>query len=73
VEEQVSGDSALVGSPQQVIDKIADFHASFRHEVLALSVDGLTDADSRTVLDMFAAEIMPVVRRELPSHLWDDV
>lgn len=71
VEEIIDGGSALVGSPQQVIDKIADYHASFRHEVLALSVDGLCATDSRAVLELFAAEVMPVVRRELPSTVWD--
>ncbi|WP_433280742.1 LLM class flavin-dependent oxidoreductase [Pseudonocardia xinjiangensis] len=72
VEEIIDGGSALVGSPQQVIDKIADYHASFRHEVLALSVDALNATDSRAVLELFAAEVMPVVRRELPSTVWDD-
>jgi hypothetical protein len=32
----------------------------------------LNATDSRAVLELFAAEVMPVVRRELPSTLWDD-
>ncbi|GHF39960.1 alkanesulfonate monooxygenase SsuD/methylene tetrahydromethanopterin reductase-like flavin-dependent oxidoreductase (luciferase family) [Amycolatopsis bartoniae] len=71
LEEKIAGGSALVGSPQQVIDKIADYHASFGHQVQAVSVDGLDTGEAREVLELFAAEVMPVVRRELPSTVWE--
>lgn len=70
LEEKIANGSALVGSPQQVIDKIGDYHASFGHEVQAVSVDGLDTAEARDVLELFAAEIMPQVRKDLPSRAW---
>ncbi|MFD9896309.1 LLM class flavin-dependent oxidoreductase [Amycolatopsis sp. NPDC059027] len=70
LEDKIANGSALVGSPQQVIDKIGDYHASFGHEVQAVSVDGLTDGEARDVLELFAAEVMPVVAKELPSRDW---
>jgi hypothetical protein len=58
-----------VGSPQQVIDKIGDYHASFGHEIQAVSVDGLGAGEGREVLELFASDVMRVVRREFLSRL----
>ncbi|MEU3628152.1 luciferase [Amycolatopsis coloradensis] len=71
LEDKVANGSALVGSPEQVIDKIGDYHASFGHEVQAVSVDGLTSGEARDVLELFAADVIPIVRKELPSRVWD--
>jgi alkanesulfonate monooxygenase SsuD/methylene tetrahydromethanopterin reductase-like flavin-dependent oxidoreductase (luciferase family) len=38
---------SLVGSPQEVIDKIFGFHAVFGHQVQAISVDMLSSRDYR--------------------------
>ena len=70
LEDKIANGSALVGSPQQVIDKIGDYHASFGHEVQAVSVDGLTAGEARDVLELFAADVMPIVAKELPSRAW---
>lgn len=70
LEEKIAGGSALVGGPQQVIDKIGDYHASFGHEIQAVSVDGLAADKARDILELFAAEVVPVVRREFPSTVW---
>jgi alkanesulfonate monooxygenase SsuD/methylene tetrahydromethanopterin reductase-like flavin-dependent oxidoreductase (luciferase family) len=70
LEEKIAGGSALVGSPQQVIDKIGDYHASFGHEIQAVSVDGLGAGEAREVLEIFAADVIPVVRKEFPSRVW---
>ncbi|WP_181774454.1 LLM class flavin-dependent oxidoreductase [Amycolatopsis pittospori] len=71
LEDKIANGSALVGSPEQVIDKIGDYHASFGHEVQAVSVDGLTSGEARDVLELFASDVVPVVRKELPSRVWD--
>ncbi len=70
LEDKIANGSALVGSPEQVIDKIGDYHASFGHEVQAVSVDGLTSGEARDVLELFASDVVPVVRKELPSRVW---
>jgi alkanesulfonate monooxygenase SsuD/methylene tetrahydromethanopterin reductase-like flavin-dependent oxidoreductase (luciferase family) len=72
LEEKINGGSALVGSPQQVIDKIGDYHASFGHQVQAVSADGLSAAETRTVLELFASDVIPVVRKEFPSTVWSE-
>ena len=64
--------SALIGSPQQVIDKVLRYHEQFGHSVLHLHADagGLTDSQHRESLELFQAEIAPVLRREIPDPPW---
>ncbi|KAB8162471.1 LLM class flavin-dependent oxidoreductase [Streptomyces sp. 3MP-14] len=73
VEEAVESGPALIGSPQRVIDKILGFHASYRHDLLSLTVDGLGAGRSEQIetLHRFAEEVAPVLRREAPTALWE--
>ncbi|MER5319276.1 LLM class flavin-dependent oxidoreductase [Streptosporangium roseum] len=70
VEEWVESSSVLVGSPQQIIDKVHEQHRHFGHEVLHIHVDGevLSRTDYLATLELFFSEIAPVLRRELPSR-----
>ncbi|MFI7214312.1 LLM class flavin-dependent oxidoreductase [Micromonospora maritima] len=70
LEDAIDRSSALVGSPQQIIDKVLRYHASFGHEVMHLSADadGLTGKQHRDSLELFQAEVAPVLRREIPSR-----
>jgi alkanesulfonate monooxygenase SsuD/methylene tetrahydromethanopterin reductase-like flavin-dependent oxidoreductase (luciferase family) len=72
LEDFVARSSALIGSPQQVIDKVSRYHEQFGHSVLHLHADagGLTDAQHRESLELFQAEIAPVLRREIPDPPW---
>lgn len=74
LEDAVERGPNLVGSPQQVLEKIAAYHGAFGHELLALGVDGqgLPVAEQRATLELFASEVAPVVRREFPSRSWED-
>lgn len=69
VEDFVARSSALIGSPQQVIDKVHRYHEQFGHTVLHLHADasGLTDAQHRASLELFQSEVAPVLRREIPD------
>jgi len=62
--------SALVGSPEQVIDKVGHQHEHFGHEVTHLSAerDGRTAAQHRGSLELFQAEVAPQLRRRIPSR-----
>ncbi|WP_327675899.1 LLM class flavin-dependent oxidoreductase [Kitasatospora sp. NBC_00458] len=75
VEDFVERGSVLVGSPQQIIEKVLGQHARFGHELLHLHVDGevLDRADYLGTLELFFSEIAPVLRRELPSRPLDEV
>ncbi|MFC8452812.1 LLM class flavin-dependent oxidoreductase [Kitasatospora sp. NPDC057223] len=70
VEDWVERGSVLVGSPQQIIEKVLSQHEHFGHELLHLHVDGevLDRADYLATLELFFAEVAPVLRRELPSR-----
>lgn len=69
VEDFVERSSALIGSPQQIIDKVHRYHEQFGHTVLHLSADagGLTEAQHRASLELFQSEAVPVLRRGIPD------
>ncbi|MEV7106967.1 LLM class flavin-dependent oxidoreductase [Streptomyces atroolivaceus] len=73
IEDAMADGPQLIGSPQQIIDKILGFHALYRHDLQSLTVDGfgLSHGEQLETLQRFAEEIAPVVRREAPSTLWD--
>lgn len=70
LEDHIANGPSLVGSPEQVIEKILNYQAAFGHEVLSLSVDGLSESEQREQMERFASEVAPVLRREVPGRLW---
>ncbi|UUY51056.1 LLM class flavin-dependent oxidoreductase [Streptomyces yangpuensis] len=69
LEDFVERSSALIGSPQQIIDKVHRYHERFGHSVLHLQADagGLTHAQHRASLELFQSAIAPVLRRDIPD------
>ncbi|MCX4578785.1 LLM class flavin-dependent oxidoreductase [Streptomyces sp. NBC_01571] len=69
LEDFVARSSALVGSPQQIIEKVHRYHERFGHTVLHLHADagGLSDRRHRESLELFQAEVAPVLRRDIPD------
>jgi alkanesulfonate monooxygenase SsuD/methylene tetrahydromethanopterin reductase-like flavin-dependent oxidoreductase (luciferase family) len=72
LDDFVARSSALVGSPQQVIDKVHRYHEQFGHTVMHLHAEpgGLRPAQHRAALELFQAEIAPVLRRDIPDPPW---
>jgi alkanesulfonate monooxygenase SsuD/methylene tetrahydromethanopterin reductase-like flavin-dependent oxidoreductase (luciferase family) len=72
VEDFAERSSALIGSPEQVIDKVHRYHEQFGHTVMHLHADagGLTDAQHRESLELFQQEIAPVLRKDIPDPPW---
>ena len=70
LEDAIARSSALIGSPQQIIDKVLRYHEQLGHEVLHLHADGdgLSKQQHRATLELFQSEIAPVLRREIPSR-----
>ncbi|MGN9781570.1 LLM class flavin-dependent oxidoreductase [Nonomuraea sp. ZG12] len=70
LEDAIERSSLLVGSPQQIIDKVLRYHKRFGHEAMHLhaDADGLTPGQHRDALELFQAEIAPVLRAEIPSR-----
>jgi alkanesulfonate monooxygenase SsuD/methylene tetrahydromethanopterin reductase-like flavin-dependent oxidoreductase (luciferase family) len=70
IEDFVARSSALIGSPQQVVDKVGRYHEQLGHEVIHLSAeaDGVTPAQKRRSLELFQAEVAPDLRTLIPSR-----
>ena len=70
LEDAIERSSALIGSPQQIIEKVHRYHEHLGHEVLNLNADGagLTPAQHRATLELFQSDIAPVLRRDIPSR-----
>lgn len=73
IEDAIADGPQLIGSPQQIIDKILAYHTAYRHDLQSVTVDGfgLSRGEQIETLERFAEEIAPVVRREAPSALWE--
>lgn len=69
IEDFVDRSSALIGSPQQVVDKVLRYHDRLGHEVMHLTADrgGLTTAEQRASLELFQAEVAPALRATVPN------
>jgi alkanesulfonate monooxygenase SsuD/methylene tetrahydromethanopterin reductase-like flavin-dependent oxidoreductase (luciferase family) len=69
LEDFIERSSALIGSPQQVIEKVQRYHQRFGHSVVHLHADagGLSDAQHRASLELFQSDIAPTLRREIPG------
>ena len=70
LEDAIERSSALIGSPQQIIDKVLRYHEQMGHEVLHVSADsaGLTTTQHHATLELFQKEIAPVLRRKISSR-----
>jgi len=70
IEDFVERSSALVGSPEQVIDKVGRYHDQLGHEVMHLSadVDAVTANQQRRSLELFQSDVAPVLRERIPSR-----
>jgi alkanesulfonate monooxygenase SsuD/methylene tetrahydromethanopterin reductase-like flavin-dependent oxidoreductase (luciferase family) len=70
IEDFVDRSSALIGSPQQVIDKVSRYHEQLGHEVIHLSAeaDGVTVGQKRRSLELFQSDVAPVLRERIPSR-----
>ncbi|WP_439673930.1 LLM class flavin-dependent oxidoreductase [Embleya sp. MST-111070] len=71
LEDNVANGPALVGSPAQIVDKVGRYHAAYGHQVQAIGTEGLDRAERRAVLELFADEVAPELRRALPSRVWE--
>ncbi len=70
IEDFVARSSALVGSPQQVVDKVGRYHEQLGHEVIHLSADadGVSAEQKRRSLELFQSDVAPTLRALIPSR-----
>ncbi|MEV6901616.1 LLM class flavin-dependent oxidoreductase [Amycolatopsis sp. NPDC051372] len=73
IDHAIAEGPVLVGSPQQIIEKILYFHAGFGHDLQSFSLPTMLPHEQQLeMLERFAAEVIPVVRKEAPTTLWTD-
>ncbi|WP_339275715.1 LLM class flavin-dependent oxidoreductase [Paenibacillus sp. FSL W8-0426] len=70
LEDNIANGPVLIGSPEQIVEKILDYHQAFGHQVLSISVDGLSHQEQLEQVQRFAEEVAPILRREIPSQVW---
>ncbi len=70
IEDAIERSSALIGSPQQIIEKVQRYHEQLGHEVLSINSDsaGLTPVQHRASLELFQSDIAPMLRKAIPSR-----
>ena len=63
-----------MGSPQQVIDKVGRYHEAFGNRLIAIGghPGNLSHAAVPASLELFQAEVAPVLRRTIPDPDWPD-
>jgi alkanesulfonate monooxygenase SsuD/methylene tetrahydromethanopterin reductase-like flavin-dependent oxidoreductase (luciferase family) len=66
--------SALVGSPEQVIDKIGRYQSAFGNTVISISGHrgDLGQAEYVRSLELFQADVAPDLRRTIPDPPWPE-
>lgn len=53
---------ALVGSPAEITDRIAQHHEWYGNELMTIGITAADETDARKQLELFAAEVLPQVR-----------
>ena len=73
IDSAIAEGPVLVGSAQQVIDKIMFFHEAFDHDLQAFSLPTMLPFEHQLeMLERLATDVIPVVRRAAPTTLWTD-
>ncbi|TPW75722.1 LLM class flavin-dependent oxidoreductase [Schumannella soli] len=71
IDHAIAEGPALVGSPQQVVDKIARFHELYRHDLQSIGIPTAVEFPHQLeILGRFATEVIPALRDRFPTTLW---
>jgi alkanesulfonate monooxygenase SsuD/methylene tetrahydromethanopterin reductase-like flavin-dependent oxidoreductase (luciferase family) len=72
IEHAVAEGPALVGSPEQVIDKILGYHSLYGHDLQSISLPTTLPFEQQLdILERFALAVIPAVRAAAPTTLWE--
>jgi alkanesulfonate monooxygenase SsuD/methylene tetrahydromethanopterin reductase-like flavin-dependent oxidoreductase (luciferase family) len=71
IDDAIERGPVLVGSPQQVAEKILWWHEAFQHDLQSFSLPTMIPHEQQLdMLERFAAEVVPVVAAAAPTTLW---
>ena len=73
-DDYLAQSSALVGSPQEVLDKIHRYQEAFGNTVIHISGHGgeLGQESLRESLELFASDVLPELRASIPDPDWPE-
>ncbi|MFF1384394.1 LLM class flavin-dependent oxidoreductase [Arthrobacter sp. NPDC058288] len=72
IHHAVAEGPALVGSPEQVADKILRYHEVYAHDLQSISLPTILPFEQQLdILERFALEVIPKVRAAAPTSLWE--
>ncbi|WP_031464368.1 LLM class flavin-dependent oxidoreductase [Sciscionella sediminilitoris] len=73
LEDFAARSSALIGSPEQILDKVHRYHEQLGHTVLHLPAEtsGIGEAAQLEALELFQDAIAPALRRDIPDPPWE--
>jgi hypothetical protein len=73
IDHAIAEGPVLVGSPEQVVEKILYFHEGFKHDLQSFSLPTMLPFDEQSeMLQRFATEVTPAVRRQTTTTLWSE-
>ncbi|MDQ4504181.1 LLM class flavin-dependent oxidoreductase [Sinomonas sp. ASV322] len=73
IDHAVAEGPSLVGSPEQIVDKILSYHELYGHDLQSVSLPTVLPFDEQlAVLERFALDVVPAVRAAAPTTLWGD-
>jgi alkanesulfonate monooxygenase SsuD/methylene tetrahydromethanopterin reductase-like flavin-dependent oxidoreductase (luciferase family) len=71
IDDAIERGPVLVGSPQQIAEKILWWHEAFGHDLQSFSLPTMIPHERQLdMLERFASEVVPVVRAAAPTTLW---
>jgi alkanesulfonate monooxygenase SsuD/methylene tetrahydromethanopterin reductase-like flavin-dependent oxidoreductase (luciferase family) len=73
IEDAIERGPVLVGSPQQIAEKILWWHEAFGHDLQSFSLPTMLPHEQQLeMLERLASEVLPIVRQAAPTTLWSD-
>jgi alkanesulfonate monooxygenase SsuD/methylene tetrahydromethanopterin reductase-like flavin-dependent oxidoreductase (luciferase family) len=73
IDDAIERGPVLVGSPQQIAEKILWWHEAFGHDLQSFSLPTMIPHEQQlNMLERLASEVIPVVRKAAPTTLWGD-
>jgi alkanesulfonate monooxygenase SsuD/methylene tetrahydromethanopterin reductase-like flavin-dependent oxidoreductase (luciferase family) len=73
IDDAIARGPVLVGSPQQIAEKILWFHEAFGHDLQSFSLPTMIPHEQQLdMLERLASEVIPAVRKAAPTTLWGE-
>jgi hypothetical protein len=73
IDDAIARGPVLVGSPQQIAEKILWFHQAYGHDLQSFSLPTMIPHEQQlNMLERLASEVIPIVRAAAPTTLWGD-